>query len=293
MDEANKTALRRCRFLSQEYFPKLYAAFIEAFSDYVIPFALTEAQFRNHISLNAVDLDRTVGCEEGGRLVGFSLNGFGLWDGKLTVYDAGTGVVPSHRRLGISREMFEMMMPLFAESGIEQFLLEVITTNDAAIALYEGLGFRTSRELALLQRDHRMPARTRRVGNVDIREIDRADWTALAAFWDGRPSWQNSTDAIDRSRANKRMMGAFIDGQCIGYIVFSSKFGRVAQLAVAPEHRHRGVGTALVLAMQNQMAEGFSMQVINIDKASVSAMEFFKKLGFYERLSQYEMVKPM
>ena len=45
--------------------------------------------------------------------------------------------------------------------------------------------------------------------------------------------------------------------------------------------------------MQSEMAEGFSMQVINIDKASTSAIEFFNKLGFYERLSQYEMLREM
>ena len=73
MDEGNKTALRRCRFLNDEYFSKLYKTFLEAFSDYVMPFALTEAQFRNHITLNGVDLDRTVGCEEGDRLIAFSL----------------------------------------------------------------------------------------------------------------------------------------------------------------------------------------------------------------------------
>jgi len=45
--------------------------------------------------------------------------------------------------------------------------------------------------------------------------------------------------------------------------------------------------------MQSDMAEGYSMQVINIDKSMAGAMEFLKKLGFYERLSQHEMIKTM
>lgn len=285
-------ALRKCRFLNEAYFQVLYETFIEAFSDYVIPFALTEAQFRNHINLNAVDLDRTVGCEEGGRLIGFSLNGFGLWERKLTAYDAGTGVVPSHRRKGVSRAMFEMMMPLFAENGVEQFLLEVITSNDGAIALYENLGFRTVRELALLQRDQRMSTVGLRRSTAEIRDIDAPDWNDLMRFWDGRPSWQNSVEAIERSRANKRILGAFVDEKCVGYIVFSSVFGRVAQIAVDHEHRGQGIGSSLVIAMQSAMADGFSMQVINIDR-SQTAVGFFERLGFYERLSQFEMVKPM
>ena len=125
---------------------------------------------------------------------------------------------------------------------------------------------------------------------IEIREIVEPDWPLLMTFWDGRPSWQNSVDALKRSQKLKTILGAFSDGKCVGYIVFSSKFGRVAQLAVAREHRNRGIDTALLYAMQAEMSEGFSMQVINIDKSLTGAMNFFTKHGFYERLSQYEMV---
>src|SRR6266513_179610 len=111
MDNGIETALRKCRFLNEDHFAQLYETFIEAFSDYVIPFALTETQFRNHINLNAVDLERSVGYVEGEKLIAFSLNGFGPWESKSTVYDAGTGVVPDFRRQGISETMFDMMLP--------------------------------------------------------------------------------------------------------------------------------------------------------------------------------------
>src|ERR1043166_4102113 len=124
----DETAIQRCCFLGEEYFSQLYATFTEAFSDYVYPFALTETQFRNHLILNGVDLNRTAGYFKDGRMVGFSLNGFGEWQGVPTVYDAGTGVVPAYRRRGVSESMFEMMVPVFSDHGIGQFLLEVITS---------------------------------------------------------------------------------------------------------------------------------------------------------------------
>ncbi len=293
MDNGNETALRRCRFLNDEYFQKLYDAFIEAFSDYVIPFALTETQFRNHINLNAVDLERTVGCVEDDRIVGFSLNGFGLWEGKQTVYDAGTGVIPDFRRQGVSEAMFDLMLPVFKGEGIEQCLLEVIATNTRAISLYEKLGFHTVRELALLQYDGKIDLSGDTPQNYEMREIDTPDWVLLTTFWDGDPSWQNSVAAVERSRRNKRIICAYLGGKCVGYIVFSSKFGRVAQLAVEKDHRNRGVGTALLRAMQAETAEGFSLQVINIDKSLTLATTFFNNRGFYERLGQYEMVLQM
>lgn len=293
MDNGNETASRHCRFLNSEYFPQLYEAFLDAFADYVFPFALTETQFRNHIALNAVDLDATVGCVENGRLIGFTLNGFGEWQGISTVYDAGTGVVPSVRRQGVSDKMFEMMLPIFKGRGIEQCLLEVITTNQGAIALYNKLGFNSLRELALLQRDGNPENIFEALKGVEIREIAAPDWELFATFWDGQPSWQNSIEAVNRSIGMKKITGAFYDGKCVGYIVYSSNFGRVSQIAVAREHRKKGVGRMLIQQLQNETAAGFSLQIINVDKSITSAIDFFTNLGFYERLSQYEMIKRM
>ena len=292
MDVGNETSLMDCRFLSEDYFTKLYEAFIEAFSDYVVPFALTEAQFRNHIVLNAVDLERTVGCLDGDKLTGFSLNGFGEWEGRSTVYDAGTGVIPSHRRQGISKAMFDLMLPVFEQNDVEQFLLEVVTSNTGAIALYKNLGFRSVRELALMQCDGPINSSAEIPRDVEICEIDVPDWGFLTTFWDGKPSWQNSTDAVMRSLKAKRILGAYVEGICCGYVVFSLRFGRVAQMAVARPYRDRGIATALLRAMQAETDDGNSLQVVNIDKSLTAAMNFLRNRGFTERLSQHEMIKP-
>src|SRR5687768_2535827 len=179
MKEGNEIA---CRFLSEDYFSQLYAAFTEAYADYVVPFALTETQFRNHINLNAVDLDRSVGYFEEDRLVGFSLNGFGQWNAKPTVYDAGTGVVPDRRRRGFSRAMFEMMLPIFKDQGFEQFVLEVVSNNYRAVDLYEKLDFQSVRQLALLQLDGRLADKGS--PDIEVHDIDEPDWETMKKFWD-------------------------------------------------------------------------------------------------------------
>ncbi len=293
MDIRNETIIRECRFLDDTCFDTLYRCFSEAFSDYVVPFALTETQFRNHLNLTGVDLNRTIGCFNSNDLVGFSLNGFGEWNGSPTVYDAGTGVIPSRRRQRISESMFEKMIPEFFESGIEQFLLEVVSTNTGAISLYEKLGFKPVRSLALLQCDAELPRHDPRDPDILIREIDEPDWPLLSSFWDGSPSWQNSIVAIQRTNNLKRILGAYSDGVCIGYVVFSSKFGRIAQIAVDRKVRRRGVGSMLVGAVKASTAQGYSLQVINIDRSLRDAMMFFSHLGFYERLWQHEMLLDM
>jgi len=181
------------------------------------------------------------------------------------------------------------MIPLFRGEGLEQYLLEVISSNAAAISLYEKLGFQKTRELTLLQCDKEIRS-TGEPANIGIRDIEDPDWQSLMTFQDGNSSWQNSAAAIERSRSMKRMLGAYADGGCVGYIVFSSSFGRVAQLAVDKDHRNRGVGTALLQAMKSEIAPGFSPQIINLDRSLSGTLEFLKNRGFYETIGQYEMM---
>jgi len=292
MDTRNETYSRHCLFLNETYFLQLYDAFIAAFADYVMPFDLSEQQFRNHIILNAVDLESSLGVIEDERLIGFTLNGFGMWNNARTVYDAGTGVLPEYRRRGWSMTMFDIMLPLFKARGIGQYLLEVVTTNTNAINLYKKLDFSPSRTLSLLQCEGALKeAVVPLADGITVSDIDKPDWDHLTTFWDGEPSWQNSIDAITRSRMNKTFLGAFRDGKCVGYIVYSSSFGRVAQLAVDRSHRRCGIATHLLQRMIADMREGYIPQVINIDCSMEDSMVFFTNRGFTERLSQFEMTK--
>lgn len=293
MHDRDETYSYECRFLSDEHFDLVHEKFLEAFSDYFIPFSLSKEQFQNHIILNAVQLSSSIGCLAQGELVGFSLNGFGEWNGRRTVYDAGTGVVPSFRRRGLSRRMFETMIPVFQDRGYEQFLLEVITQNEPAIKLYESLGFSITRKLLLLECGDRGRIPAVWTDGPEIRETELPDLASLEKLWDGSTSWQNSVDALARSRSFKTILGAFHGEELVGYIVYSKPFGRVAQMAVSPEHRNQGIGAKLVAAMNERTPAEHKLQVINLDSDIEDAVGLFGNLGFKERLAQYEMIRAL
>lgn len=294
MDRRNDNPPVNCRYLKQEDFTDVHGAFLEAFSDYHISFQLTTQQLERHITLNAVNLEHSIGCFSGDRLVGFTLNGFGEWRGKSTLYDAGTGVVPDFRRRGLSEAMFNMVFPMCEERGIEQCLLEVITMNENALKLYQKLGFHTTRTLKLLENKGKISVPEKRQANdIEIRDIREPDWDLFKTFWDAETSWQNSAEAITRSFDTKTVLGAFIGDECIGYIVFSANMGRVAQMAVNKEHRGRGAGSILLREMARRSDEAKSYQIINVDENLAEAVQFFSNRGFGELLSQYEMVKPL
>jgi ribosomal protein S18 acetylase RimI-like enzyme len=293
MKYGNETHTFECRFLDESYFEILLSRFIEAFSDYALPFEFDLTKFRNHIILNAIDLGRSVGCFDGEELIGFSLNGFGLWKGKETVYDAGTGVIPSRRRRGASEAMFDFMVPVFEAAGAEQILLEVITHNTPAVNLYKKLGFEIQRELMFMEAPAALHEDTQPNSEIEIRPMTAAEIIPLSMLWHAEPSWQNSNEAVARSEPLKTILGAFVDGQCAGYIVYSKGLGRIAQLVVDTRYRDKGIGSRLLTEMEKEVIPGSKMQVINLDTSLTETVRFFKNRGFVPVLSQYEMIKPL
>lgn len=293
MNYGNETHTFECRFLDESYFEILLSKFSEAFSDYAVPFELDLRKFRNHINLNAIDLDRSVGCFDGEELIGFSLNGFGRWKGKETVYDAGTGVVPAHRRRGASAAMFNFMVPIFKDAGAEQYLLEVITDNTPAVNLYKKLGFTIERELMFMEAPATLDEHTQPNEDIEIKPMTAAEIVPLSVLWHADPSWQNSNEAIARVEDLKTIHGAFLEGQCAGYIVHSKGLGRIAQFVVDTRFRDKGIGSRLLSEMERELIPGSKMQVINLDTSLSDTVQFFRNRGFQAVLSQYEMIKPL
>jgi len=293
MDRRHDNPPIDCRFLSETDLPIIHQAFQEAFSDYLITFQLTPAQLERHVALNGVDLNYSVGCFDDDRMVGFTMNGFGEWQEKSTIYDAGTGVVPDYRGRGLSRKMFDLIFPMCEQRGIEQCLLEVITKNEPALKLYRDLGFEPVRNLLLFEIKDLIRTADGVSDGVEIHEIKTPDWEQLRTFWDGETSWQNSIDAVRRSRDVKKILGAYLGGECVGYIIFSTNLGRIAQMAVSRDHRCRGIGSALLLAVQENGRESDSIQVVNVDDSLTDAVQFFFNRGFQEILNQYEMIKAL
>jgi ribosomal protein S18 acetylase RimI-like enzyme len=279
------------RFLTKEDFAALHAAFNEAFSDYVIPFALSESQLENHIAANAVDLNNSVGAFSDGKIIGFTLNGFGLWNGKSTVYDAGTGVIPNFRGKGIAAGIFEFMTPALKQSGVEQILLEVITVNEKAVRLYRKLGFRETRRLLIFEQQKASEDTAK--SDFVVREIAAPDWELLKNFRDGATSWQNSVEALKRSSSQKIFLGAFDREIIVGYGIIFPKSGVIGQIAVAKNHRRQGVASMLLAEMRRLSQNDKRLNINNVDNNLEETVKFLQNRNFKETLSQFEMIKTL
>ena len=266
----------------------LYECFLEAFSDYQVDMQMSREQFEQRITRDGVRLELSAGAFDNQKMIGFYMNGCGVWQEKETAYDAGTGIIPEYRGGGVAKELFGFMVPRLKEVGIAQYLLEVLSENDRAVALYRKLGFVETRRLAVFRSDEPVKLFDELPG-VSIRPVQESDWVLFESFWDGYPSWQNSSAAVERVANVREILGAFVDGNCVGYGVVFRPTGNLMQLAVAREHRRKGIGSRILAALSPNEA----LKVNNIDENLTGTLAFLEANKFKIALTQYEMLKSL
>ena len=89
----------------------IHSTFVKAFSDYDEPIKLSVHQLKYMIERRGVNLDLSFGAFFNDELIGFTLNGIGDWNGKLTAYDSGTA--------GYDIETYDGWPNPFNDDGVE------------------------------------------------------------------------------------------------------------------------------------------------------------------------------
>ncbi len=259
----------------------------EVFADYVIPLQLTVEQLEQKIAAENIQLNLSIGVVSAGKLVGLMLHAINLIDGEISVYNAGTGVVPEYRGKGIVANMYRFLLPKLQELGVKAMLLEVILGNDSAIRAYEKMGYRVNRTLDSFKGVVEAAADNK---NLEVRELLNLDWDYLKALWTALPSWQASAQALDNSRERLSVLGAYEGGELVGYVAFYANIARIQQLAVGPNQRRKGVATKLIEAMKTVVGTS-ELAINNVDQQAQDVVAFLQKMGLSYRLSQFEMIK--
>jgi ribosomal protein S18 acetylase RimI-like enzyme len=270
------------RLHSLESLPRdeIHRAFLRAFADYSVPIEASAEQLAEMHRRRGVDHELSFGAFEGGELVGFTFNGLGTWDGCLAGYDAGTGVVPHARGRGLAARLMGRSLERLQQAGATTYVLEVIQSNTSAFKVYERLGFRITRELLCWSVDEVPQPATPAIAvetGLSIPDPPMRDWS---------PSWQNSDESIARASEPRTILTARRDGEDVGYAVLFES-GDLAQLAVAPGERRRGIGTALCHAARGRSAR--PLRIINTDARDSGTTRFLESLGGSELVRQFEM----
>lgn len=263
---------------------KMCEVFNLAFSDYIVPIQLTLPLLEQKIQGENIQLTKSIGAFDGDELVGLILHGANTWPVPTLLYNGGTGVIPAYRGRRLVQQMYTQFRPLYRQDGIRRIILEVISTNTPAIKAYVSSGFTTTR---LFHCYKGQPVIHKAQKDLQIRTVVLPDWDLLNTFGDQQPSWANNGASILREGLATTTWVAYEKDIAVGFISVYIGTKRIRQLAVHPEHRGRGIGSALLRHVTQLLQGPFS--IINISDENRVLQQFLKKAGFTPTVSQYEM----
>lgn len=272
----------------------LYKCFLEAFSDYQVPIAMDRRTFDRNNTLRGFAPELSVGVFREGRLVGFIMSGEGVWLGKATAYDMGTGVVPACRGRGLARALLQGLRSQLDKHAVRCYLLEVLKTNTPAFSLYKKDGFAVTRGFLCFRVERE--SLLKNVGGsvlsdgLVLRRLSEMPESG-PEFCDWPPSWQNSTVALRRYPGPLEMLGVFHGGELVACGVAKPAGGDIPQLAVRKDFRRRGIGRFLLSRLVAALPEKKTISLINIDEADTASRNFFQGAGFSLFTEQFEMLK--
>lgn len=271
-------------------FGTIYRAFGKAFADYEIQ--LNELQLQAMLTRRGYHPELSFGAFDGDELVAFTLNGIGSFGGIPTAYDTGTGTLSDYRGQGLASKIFEYSIPFLREAGIRNYLLEVLQHNTKAVSVYRNLGFEVSREFNYFGQTNELVriGIDRPDGSCLIKEVDVEACQSVSGFADFHPSWQNSFESVERARDSFICLGASVENRLVGYCIFDPVSGDITQLAVEPQHRRKGIATAL-LGEALSRNRHTAVKVINTDTSCTDITDFLNARNIELKGKQFEMVK--
>ncbi|MGY3746020.1 GNAT family N-acetyltransferase [Vagococcus salmoninarum] len=118
-----------------------------AFSDYLVPINMSQTQLADRFTHLGLSKSLSLVAVQGGELVGILLYGEQDYQGKKQGWIGGMAVIPGKRQLGIAQLLMTAALGQGRARGLDELLLEVISSNSKAIKLYEKIGFNSLTEV--------------------------------------------------------------------------------------------------------------------------------------------------
>lgn len=265
---------------------EIVETFNTAFSDYFFPIKFTKEQFELKLLIEGGSLELSVGAFENDKLIAFILHFTNVSDGKLMIYNGGTGVVPDFRGNHLTSKMYEFIKPKLAENKINKMVLEVLTQNIPAIKTYQNQGFKIKRELNCFKGKLKLTNEEISRKSYEIVELKEFNWDLLQTFWDYPPTWQNSIQTVNNLKEQNITFGIIAENKILGYIIYNPNTKRIHQLGVHKDFRNKGFGQRLLESVYKIDNE---ISIINVDSRDNALVRFLEKNGLNNYTSQYEM----
>ncbi len=269
------------RLLREEDFENLYETFNSAFASNAVRFQLSKEDFdyRIHKKL-LINREISAASFDGDGMLGFIMHSSNLYEGIPTAYNGGTGVLPGFRNQSTAEGIYGYLIPKIQSMFLARIVLEVVETNEKAIALYEKLGFNLRRKFRCYKQEKTLDLETDL--HVYEGEVEDVDFT----YNDFHASFIDSEEHLKRGYETT-LLAKDQQGNLLGYLIMQPHLGRISQLAVNRIYRHQKIGEGLIRSAQKYTTR--PLFIMNIPEDELGFDSFLKTCGFENQVNQYEM----
>lgn len=264
------------------------SAFNAGYEGYHVPVSFTAESFARRMRADGVDPGCSVVYFDGDRPAGVLLV---ARRGRVSRI-AAVGFAPSLRGLGLGRRALAVALAAARARGDDRTVLEVITGNEPALALYHRAGFEVVRTLAGYRSEPAAGPASGPAGGATADDaladigLDAARSIVTRSAEPGLP-WQLQPESFEAAGSTVRGLG--MAGTAAALVDEGGPALRLLALAVAPCDRGRGLGRALL----RRIAARYAPETVSIVAVvpEAAATPFFTGAGWTRTaIGQYEMV---
>jgi len=228
--------------------------------------------------------------------VGFLLNGIRDNSGKRFAWNGGTGVIPSFRGKGVGKLLVQAALDLYSEEHVDVAMLEAISTNEAAIALYKQFGYARLEELVFLQTDE--IGKDFASSAFVIQKVVPASVRKLEFYRELSP-WQCQWQSVAVG-GGEAVIAVDSDRSVAGYALFEKKFDEsdkpakisLYQCEVAPDRSDSEIVAASLLRHVFMTDPVDCKRVThNLRKSNQLVIDLLTASGFTTFIEQVHMIR--
>lgn len=264
----------------------LAEAFNAGFGDYPLPFHFDVGRYIRFVKAHDIRPELSFVALSGGQIVGIVQVGRRDDAGWI----GGLAVVPAYRRRGIGRALMEAATAAAFVAGIRTLSLEVLAQNEAALRLYEGLGWRYEDELLTWYRPLEQDLLP--VPGEFLETVDAVGVLTDCFHWHDRPPcWQRQQRTL--LQLLDETVGAWAivrNGRPVAYALGRRPHnGRLHLLDVAvdPQVGIRSAGRPLLQALYHSFRQ--SVPVLANEPVDSHLNHLFVALGYRVLHRQYAL----
>ena len=261
---------------------QLRAAMTAAFADYAVPMNPSSKAFALMMRSRSLAPELSQLLWADGEIAAFWFVG----RRGARAYLISSGTLPAFRRRGLSRELGLVALDAARRHRVRSFQTEVLENNAGAQALYEALGFGISRKLGCSNLSRVAKSSPHWDDTITV-SSEQTSYSRHPA--DVLPSWQNETASLQAAGDAAKWLTISDSNGVAGYAAVIPAQSSLAQIAVRPDRRRQGVGSALI-ARARKVVEGESLRVLNVDERSDSLVPFLQSCGAARTIGQFELM---